>query len=440
MTCCLPLRVVTLLCLACSLTYGVVHAPDPPRAAPGDPPSAREIDTLIDEFLAAPWWNAEGLATRDGIAERLDTLPPLSAREARSWRKTLLGRAQKLDAKLPKKSGRRFFWEDEERGLYIVGGKTKSPKGLMIGMHGGGEGSGDAWSAHGVMNTAADKLGWLAIYPQVLELTEHGWTDAGTEEFVLQLVDRARRTWDIDPDKVFFSGHSMGGYGSWTLGAHHADVVAALAPSAGAPTPYMDADGHMIDIAAGVVPSLRNVPMVIYQSSDDPRVPPEANRMAVARLEEARTRWGGYDFEYWEVDGREHDLPPGGFKALLEKIAKREREPLPERVVWQPALSWKRHFYWLWWQAPRRDAIVQADLDRKANSIHVRCDQPVDGLRVLLNDELLDLDREVLVLLGDEPVEVWRGVPERRLSTLLRTAARNDERLVFDAMVPLVAR
>jgi pimeloyl-ACP methyl ester carboxylesterase len=398
----------------------------------------RDVDKIVDEFLALPWWTRDGLRQRDALAERLDGLPPLSAREAKSWKKTLLEKAQKLDAKLPKKSGKHWFWEDEERGLYIVGGKLKSPKGLLIGMHGGGVGSGDAWSAHGAINNAAEKMGWVAIFPQVLELTEHGWTDAGTEEFVLQLVDRARRTWKIDPDKVYFSGHSMGGYGSWTLGAHHADVVAALAPSAGAPTPYMNAQGEIFDIASGVVPSLRNVPMVIYQSRDDPQVPADANQLAVSKLAEAADRWGGYDYEYWEVDGRGHDYPPGGFKALLTKIKKREREPLPERLVWQPALDWKRHFHWLWWQDPLRDAVVQADLD--GNTIHVRCDEDVEGLHVLLNDELLDLDEEVVVLLGDDAREVWRGVPERRLSTLLRTAARNDAGLVFDAMVPVGAR
>ena len=98
------------------------------------------------------------------------------------------------------------------------------------------------------------------IAPQALEATEHGWTDSGTEEFVLDLVDGALRTWKIDPDRVYFVGHSMGGYGSWTLGAHHADRVAAVAPSAGAPTPILDrATNKPVDIVEGVIPSLRSV-------------------------------------------------------------------------------------------------------------------------------------------------------------------------------------
>ena len=136
---------------------------------------------------------------------------------------------------LDKANGQAFFWEKEKKGLYIVGGNAKKPKALAICMHGGGAGSGDAWSAHGGYDPALKDLDWLAIYPEVLEKTEHGWTDAGTEEWVLELMECARRTWKIDPNKVFLCGHSMGGYGSWTLGAHHADQLAAVAPSAGAP-------------------------------------------------------------------------------------------------------------------------------------------------------------------------------------------------------------
>ena len=42
---------------------------------------------------------------------------------------------------LPKKSGEHWFFEEGRRGRYFIGGKTKRPKGLLIGMHGGGVGS-----------------------------------------------------------------------------------------------------------------------------------------------------------------------------------------------------------------------------------------------------------------------------------------------------------
>jgi pimeloyl-ACP methyl ester carboxylesterase len=269
----------------------------------------------------------------------------------------------------------------------------------------------------------------------VLEKTEHGWTDSGTEEFVLQLVEAALRTWKLDRNRVFFSGHSMGGYGTWTLGAHHADRVAGLAASAGAPTPIFGPSKGVEGIAEGVIPSLRNVRLVCFQSDDDPRVPPEVNRFASQELARAKERWGGFDFEYWEVSGNAHDLPPGGMDALLAKIDKRTRDTRPTRIVWQPAVSWKRQFYWLHWQRPRTRAIVEADVERAKNEVRVRCEGEVRGLDVLLDDRLVDMSKEVVVKLND--AEVFRGRPQPSLATIARTALSGDPELVFACRVPL---
>ena len=419
--------------LSCSLAFCVSLA----TAAPAFQGRAPEADptALLEACFAADGYTPKGRAEQRRIVAELESHPPLSGKDARKWAKTALALAAK-GRKLEKKSGQRYFWEEEERGLYVLGGETKKPEALLLVMHGGGAGEGDAWSSHGAYNGAASQLDWLALYPQVLEKTEHGWTDSGTEEFVLQLVDAALRTWKIDRNRVFFSGHSMGGYGTWTLGARHADRVAGLAASAGAPTPIFNAAKEVIDIDKGLIPCLRNVPFVIYQSDDDPRVPPDANRFAAKLLGEARERWGGYPFEYWEEKGRAHELPPGGVEALLARIEARERDPRPARVVWQPSVDWVRQFYWLYWEKPRKHALVVADCDRAKNEVSVTCEGDPAGLEVLLDERLLDLEKEVVVRLAG--AEVFRGKPARTLATVVKTALRGDPELVFAARVPLV--
>lgn len=407
-------------------------------------PSPKELDAQLERLFALDTRQPQAFAESSAIVAQLAAVE-LDAAQEKAWRAKLAKLAAKAGPQLEADSGQHWFWPAEKagrgkkdgdnRGLYIVGGATKKPKGLLIGMHGGGAGSGDAWTAHGALDGAARSLGLVALFPEVLEKTERGWTDSGSEEFVLDLIESAVRTWKVDRDRIYFSGHSMGGYGTWMLGAHHADVVAGLAASAGAPTPVFGPAGTETDISWGIVPNLRNVPLRIYQSDDDRNVPPLANRVAVKKLEEARTRWGGYDFEYWEVPGRGHDLPPGGMLALLEKLEGKPRQPRPNKLVWQPALKWKRHFYWLWWDAPRVGAIVEAELDSGANEVRVRCEGDATGLRVLLDDDLLDLDRELVVKL--DGVEVFRGLARRNLGMLARTAARNDSALTFSASVPL---
>ena len=422
----------------------VAGGPAPPVAAPIAPvapsPQApaddKALQAKLEKYLSLDELSAEGRSARAALIKELEAEAPdaLTPAQVKSWGKKIL-EAWEDGPKLEKKDGRHHLWEKDERGLYIVGGESKKPKGLFIGMHGGGAGSGDAGELLGEFDNAIGKNKWLGIYPEVLEKTEHGWTDAGSEEFVMELVARARRTWKIDPDHVFLGGHSMGGYGSWMLGGHHADEIAALAISAGAPTPYTDAKGTPTEIVEGVVPNLRNVKMVVYQSADDPKVPPEANRVAMKQIEAARERWGGYDVEYWEVPANQHEAPPGGFKALLEKVAKAERTPRPDKVVWQPTLEWTRRSYWLWWEKPTINALIEAELDKKANTVRIKCDKPVTGLEILLDERTLDPSKEVVVELNGKLS--WRGVPQARLSTLLLSGARGDPELMFAYRVPV---
>ena len=399
-----------------------------------DPPSKKEQEQLARRYFELDGKTREGREEQLAILEQLERVPELSAKEADRWRETLL-KLQSKGRKLEKKSGRHYFWEKpERRGLYLVGGKTSRPKGLFVGFHGGGSGSGDANEASSNWSSAASKMGWVAIFPQVLEKTDRGWTTSGTEEFVIDLIDAALRTWDIDRDKIFFGGHSMGGYGTWTLGGRHADRVAGLTPSAGGPTIILSG-GEVTDIVDGIVPNLRGVCVRIYQSDDDVQVPPEANRMAARRLAEAQERWGGYDYEYWEVPRRGHDLPPGGTKALLEKVRDAERDHRPPELTWQPTIEWKRQYYWLHWENPVPVSLVEASIDREQNAIAIQCTADPAGLSVLVDDVLVDLDRELVVTLAG--AEVYRGQPARSLSTLVLTAARNDPALLFDARIPV---
>ncbi|MSR62098.1 MAG: alpha/beta fold hydrolase [Planctomycetes bacterium] len=396
-------------------------------------PSAEQQKALLEAYFAASATTPQGLAERKRVLAEFALVPATPAAVAATQKavQKLWEKGRELD----KSNGQAFFWEQEKKGLYIVGGNVKKPKALAICMHGGGAGSGDAWSAQGGYDPALKGLDWLAIYPEVLEKTEHGWTDAGTEEWVLELLECARRTWKIDANKVFLCGHSMGGYGSWTLGAHHADQLAAVAPSAGAPTPYMNREGKFTGVSAGIIPNLRNLPIRIYQSDDDPQVPPEANRVAAQQLKEAKERWGGFDYEYWEVPGRQHTEPPGGYEAHLAKIAKLTRTTHPDTVVWQPTLAWKQQSYWLYWDEPVKEALVVAKADKKTNTVHVTCDKSTRGLYVLVDEKLLDPKKELVVFLGDK--ELFRGLPQPSLGVVVATGARGDTELAYSARIPL---
>lgn len=70
------------------------------------------------------------------------------------------------------------------------------------------------------------------------------WEDWGRLD-ALEVLDIAKHTLKPDTQQIYLTGHSMGGHGTWFLGATYPDKWAAIAPCAGYPTlqGYGSADG-----------------------------------------------------------------------------------------------------------------------------------------------------------------------------------------------------
>lgn len=56
---------------------------------------------------------------------------------------------------------------------------------------------------------------------------------AQSEQDVLNVLELVRKEYNIDDDRVYLLGHSMGGFGTWWLGQKHAERWAAIAPMSG---------------------------------------------------------------------------------------------------------------------------------------------------------------------------------------------------------------
>jgi pimeloyl-ACP methyl ester carboxylesterase len=408
-----------------------------PQTTPPASLSKKQLEAAIETLVAIDRTAPDALVRELAAVAPLVGVP-LPKESALAKLRQTIAKARAKRSLLPTKTGEHFIdpvtgaeLDDDApvRARLFIDGATAKPKGLLIGLHGGGVGSGDAASSRGSYEGLLDERGWVGLFPEVLEKTERGWTDSGTEEWLVRLVDQAVAEYGVPPDHVYMTGHSMGGYGTWVVGAHHADLFAALAVSAGAPTPVYGPAKTIIDVQRGVVPNLRNMPLVVFQSTDDPRVSPEANQAAAQRVAAAKERFGGYDeFVYWEVHDRQHDFPEGGPNALIERIEGFTREPWPQKLVWEPVVPWKRRFFWLEWAEPKLRTTVIAEVFPAERRIAVLVEGSEGaGLGLLLSPELLPLDAEngelVIELNGDE---VFRGVPEPRFDTWLRTAALGD--------------
>ena len=83
------------------------------------------------------------------------------------------------------------------------------------------------------------------------------WEDWGRMD-ALEVLSIAKKQFSPDPSRIYLTGHSMGGHGTWFLGATYPEKWAAIAPSAGYPTlsTYGSHDGMIPDSAGSPVEAI----------------------------------------------------------------------------------------------------------------------------------------------------------------------------------------
>jgi predicted esterase len=424
--------------LAIGVTFigvGVVRG-----ATSDDKLSPAKVKELVGRVFAAKPEERDALLK--DLPKQFGAADMLTAADAKKWLPLVVEAMRapvKGRARLAATGTNYLYDEKSKRGKYIVAGDARA-KQLVICLHGGGAGEGSAESAVSGFGGAFHKMDkTVVIYPEVLEKTEHGWTDDDTEQFILDLIETAKRSHPIDTNHVYITGHSMGGFGTWTLGARYADLFGGLAAFAGAPTPYFDPknSGRVIGIQDGVLPNLMNLPIFVYQSGDDRNVPAVTNDFALPELDKLRaaTHDQGYEHVYERVEGRGHQFPEKGPGPGVEWATRHARNPRPKKVVWQPVRAWKKSFYWIHSEKPSLGKTLTVEVTAP-NTIDVTGDATSKGLTLYLDDRLVDLEKEVTVKVDGK--EVFRQVAKIHLSTMVETAAeRADAEYVFGARVDL---
>jgi predicted peptidase len=81
--------------------------------------------------------------------------------------------------------------------------------------------------------------------PQVRTPDEETRYRALSEADVMNVLALVRKEYNVDPDRTYLMGHSMGGFGTWWLGQKYADTWAAMAPMSGV-LPEVDYQIHKL--------------------------------------------------------------------------------------------------------------------------------------------------------------------------------------------------
>jgi predicted peptidase len=103
-----------------------------------------------------------------------------------------------------------------------------------------------------------DEFPYILVSPQCP--TEDQWRSDTQQTALVELLDHVVATYPVDKDRVYLTGLSMGGYGTWRLAADHPARFAAAAPVCGGGDP---------DNAA----KLKSLPLWVFHGDQDTAVP-----------------------------------------------------------------------------------------------------------------------------------------------------------------------
>ena len=129
---------------------------------------------------------------------------------------------------------------------------------LVVFLHGGGEVGSDQElvKKHGLPKLIAQGQSFPFVLVAPQNPHDQLWDDA----LVLSVLDRAMATHRIDPDRVYLTGLSRGGFGTWRLAIQHPERFAAIAPVCG---------GGLPDYAFRI----KDVPVWAFHGAKDRAIP-----------------------------------------------------------------------------------------------------------------------------------------------------------------------
>jgi len=121
-------------------------------------------------------------------------------------------------------------------------------------------------------------------------------------------LDEAMKEFNGDPQRLYLTGLSMGGYGTWAFGYKYPEKFAALVPvcggvvASGRAPPWHPRSKNPDDPYGETASLLTKVPIWVFHGETDPRVPVTESR----KLSEALKSRGG-NVRYTEYPGVGHN-------------------------------------------------------------------------------------------------------------------------------------
>jgi len=181
------------------------------------------------------------------------------------------------------------------------------PTPLVVALHGMGGDENSMFDGYGEqLKVEAQRLGFLVACPKGRDTAS--MYRGSAEQDVMDVLAEVRRDYKVDSSRIYLMGHSMGGYGTWSVAIAHPDVFAALGPISGG--------GN-----AAAMEKIKNLPEYVIHGDHDPTVNVNQSRTMVAAGKKV-----GAPIVYNEVPGGTHiSVAQPAFAPMFDFFAKQSK-------------------------------------------------------------------------------------------------------------------
>jgi predicted peptidase len=183
---------------------------------------------------------------------------------------------------------------------------------VVLFLHGAGERGSDGQGPVQVglgsaIRSAPERFPALVVFPQVP--AEERWI-GGPADAAMAALDAVAREFHGDRERLYLTGLSLGGFGTWHLALSHPDVFAAIVPVCGGIVPHGSAISVRqsplttaeSDPYAFTAQRLRHLPVWMFHGDDDTVIEPSESRTMHDAL-----RAVGANVRYTEYEGVGHN-------------------------------------------------------------------------------------------------------------------------------------
>ena len=184
------------------------------------------------------------------------------------------------------------------------------PTPMVVALHGMGGDENSYFMSYdnGVVKREAEARSYIVVCPTGRGSASMYMGDA--EKDVLDVIAAMRRDYNVDANRIYLTGHSMGGYGTWSIAPKYPELFAAIAPISGGGNPQ-------------ALSKIKHVPEIVIHGDNDPTVNVENSRKMVKAAQEL-----GIKIKYVEVPGGNHtNIAVPAMKGIFDWFDENQKAP-----------------------------------------------------------------------------------------------------------------